>query len=83
MNHADFSSAAGGSDSPTSQIRSTLKLKGDNRTPIKHILIGTPQIVEFTTRRLEQAGYAQAIRFAAFGRVGTPDRTKRTAQPCV
>ncbi|NJL20695.1 MAG: hypothetical protein HC895_07585 [Leptolyngbyaceae cyanobacterium SM1_3_5] len=52
------------SDSPTSQIRSIAKIPGDNRTPIKHILIGTPQIVQFTTRRLEQAGYAQAIEWA-------------------
>lgn len=51
-------------DSPTAQIRSIAKLPGDNRTPIKHILIGTPQIVEFATRRLEQAGYAQAIEWA-------------------
>ncbi|NJL20881.1 MAG: hypothetical protein HC895_08795 [Leptolyngbyaceae cyanobacterium SM1_3_5] len=52
------------SDSPKSQIRSIAKIPGDNRTPIKHILIGTPQIVQFTTRRLEQAGYAQAIEWA-------------------
>ncbi|NJL38422.1 MAG: hypothetical protein HC899_18035 [Leptolyngbyaceae cyanobacterium SM1_4_3] len=51
-------------DSPTPQIQSTTKIPGDNRTPIKHILIGTPQIVQFTARRLEQAGYAQAIEWA-------------------
>lgn len=51
-------------DSPTQQIQSTQKIPGDNRTPIKHILIGTPQIVQFTTRRLEQAGYAQALDWA-------------------
>lgn len=71
MNHADSRSDER-SDSPTSQMRwrsapgtvSIAKITGDNRTPIKHILIGTPQIVEFTTRRLEQAGYAQAIEWA-------------------
>ncbi|NJL21084.1 MAG: hypothetical protein HC895_10115 [Leptolyngbyaceae cyanobacterium SM1_3_5] len=51
-------------DSPTPEIRSTVKIQGDKRTPIKHILIGTPEIVEFTTRRLDQAGYAQAIEWA-------------------
>lgn len=76
MNDFDVSSANSGSGSPTPEIRSTTKTTGDKRTTIKHILIGTPQIVEFTTRRLEQAGYAQAIRFAACGRVGT------AAQPC-
>ncbi|MBD2093143.1 hypothetical protein H6F67_25185 [Microcoleus sp. FACHB-1515] len=52
------------SDSPTPEIRSTTKIKGDKRTPIKHILIGTPEIVEFTTRRLDQLGYAEAIEWA-------------------
>lgn len=71
MNTSD-NSAQERNDSPTAAIRSRSapgtvsipKLEGDNRTPIKHILIGTPQIVEFTTRRLEQAGYAQAIEWA-------------------
>ncbi|MBD2088570.1 hypothetical protein H6F67_01635 [Microcoleus sp. FACHB-1515] len=63
MNTSDYS-ASERNDSVTPQIRSTAKIPGDNRTPIKHILIGTPQIVEFTTRRLEQAGYAQAIEWA-------------------
>ncbi|NJL21941.1 MAG: hypothetical protein HC895_15860 [Leptolyngbyaceae cyanobacterium SM1_3_5] len=54
-------SASERNDSPTPQIQSIPKIQGDDRTPIKHILIGTPQIVQFTTRRLEQAGYAQAI----------------------
>lgn len=63
MNTSD-SSAQERNDSTTPEIRSIAKLPGDNRTPIKHILIGTPQIVEFTTRRLEQAGYAQAIDWA-------------------
>lgn len=76
MNYFDFSSANGGSDSPTPEIRSTFRPQGDDRTPIKHILIGTPQIVEFTTRRLDQMGYAETIRFAAFGRMGTAARPK-------
>lgn len=64
MEYFDFSSSEGRSDSPTPEIRSTAKLKGDKRTPIKHILIGTPQIVEFTTRRLDRLGYAEAIEWA-------------------
>ena len=43
MNTSD-SSAPERNDLPTAEIRSIAKLKGDNRTPIKHILIGTPQI---------------------------------------
>lgn len=73
MNTSDDSAQAR-NDSATAEIRSIAKIPGDNRTPIKHILIGTPQIVQFTTRRLEQAGYAQAIRFAAFGRLGNAAR---------
>lgn len=63
MNNTD-NSAPERNDSPTPQIQSIAKIPGDNRTPIKHILIGTPQIVAFTTRRLEQAGYAQSIEWA-------------------
>ncbi|MBD2089284.1 hypothetical protein H6F67_05390 [Microcoleus sp. FACHB-1515] len=63
MNTSDHS-ASERNDLPTPQIRSTTRPPGDKRTPIKHILIGTPQIVQFTTRRLEQAGYAQAIEWA-------------------
>lgn len=64
MNKTDDSRSNERSDLPTQEIRSTTRPKGDKRTPIKHILIGTPQIVEFTTRRLEQVGYAQAIEWA-------------------
>lgn len=63
MNNAD-NSGQNRNDSPTPEIRSIAKIPGDSRTPIKHILIGTPQIVQFTMRRLEQAGYAQAIEWA-------------------
>lgn len=41
------------------EIRSAIRPPGDKRKPIKHILIGAPEIVSFTTRRLEQLGYAQ------------------------
>ncbi|MBD2092130.1 hypothetical protein H6F67_19970 [Microcoleus sp. FACHB-1515] len=64
MNDFDSSSTGGESASPTPEIRSTPKIKGDNRTPIKHILIGTPQVVEFTMRRLDQLGYVDAIEWA-------------------
>lgn len=72
MDYFDFSSAQSGSDSPTPEIRSTFRPQGDNRTPIKHILIGTPQIVEFTTRRLDQLGYAEAIEWAQPIALGEP-----------
>ncbi|NEQ21305.1 MAG: hypothetical protein F6K28_19190 [Microcoleus sp. SIO2G3] len=72
MNNTDDLRSNERTDSPTPEIRyrsgsaarSTVKRKGDKRTPIKHILIGTPEIVEFTTRRLDQLGYAEAIEWA-------------------
>lgn len=60
----DFSRSDERDSSPTPEIRSTFRPAGDKRTPIKHILIGSPEIVEFTIRRLDQLGYAEAIEWA-------------------
>lgn len=38
-------------DSSALKVRSAVQPPGDKRKPIKHILIGAPEIVSFTTRR--------------------------------